>query len=95
MLEAGSLIVDSIFYPVIYKYGCEKSRLVLMSIVMLLLGIGAIASVYINTQDVYIDFAGVLHFVQTYGIYVLSIVVLVFMVLSYLLSIKFYKHKDY
>ena len=95
MLEAGSLIVDSIFYPVIYKYGCEKSRLVLMSIVMLLLGIGAIASVYINTQDVYIDFAGVLHFVQTYGIYVLSTVVLVFMVLSYLLSIKFYKHKDY
>ena len=95
MLEAGALIVDSIFYPVIYKYGCEKSRLVLMSIVMLFLGIGAIASVYINTEHIQLDLAGALNFVQTYGIYIIGILVIIFMIISYILSNIFYKHKDY
>ena len=95
MMEAGALIVDSIFYPVIYKYGCEKSRLVLMSIVMLLLGIGSILSVYMNTVQINYDFAGLLNFIQTYGIQVLGVIVLIFLILSYILSIVFYKHKDY
>lgn len=95
ILECASLIVDSIFYPVIYKYGCEKSRLVLMSIVMLFLGIGAIASVYINTEHIQLDLAGALNFVQTYGIYIIGILVIIFMIISYILSNIFYKHKDY
>ena len=95
MLELSALIVDSVFYPVIYKFGCEKSRLVMMSIVMLLLGIASILSVSVNVFDANIDFAGALNFVQTYGVYVLSVIVLTFLLLSYFLSIKFYKRKDY
>ena len=95
MTEAGALIVDSIFYPVIYKFGCEKSRLVLMSIVMLLLGIGSILSVYINTSNITLDLAGGLNFIQTYGLQVLGITVTLFLIISYILSIVFYKHKDY
>ena len=95
MMEMASLIVDSIFYPVIYKYGCEKSRLVLMSIVMLLLGLAAILSVSVNVYDANIDFQGMLSFVQNYGIYIVSAIVFVFLILSYILSYRFYRHKDY
>ncbi len=95
MMEAGALIVDSIFYPVIYKFGCEKSRLVLMSIVMLFLGISSILSVYINTANIKLDLAGALNFVQTYGVQVLGVLVIIFLIISYLLSIIFYKRKDY
>ena len=34
MLELAGLLVDAIFYPIIYKYGCEKARFVLLSIII-------------------------------------------------------------
>ena len=96
MLEGTSLLVDSIFYRVIYKVGCEKSRLVLLSIVMLLLGIGSILSVYINVFDKdFIDFVAIINFIQKNGVMVLSIVVTISIIISYFLSILFYKKRDF
>lgn len=95
MIEASALFVYSIFYPVIYKYGCEKSKYVLMSIVMVLLGILSILSVYINVinQDA-IDFNKIITFIETNGLLCISLLVIVSTIVSYLLSIKFYKNKD-
>lgn len=95
MLELASLIVDAVFYPVIYKFGCEKSRLVLMSIIMLLLGIAAIISAYINTHNIKIDLTNFVNLIQDYGVYVISIVTVIALIISYILSINFYKKKDY
>lgn len=96
MLEAASLLVDSIFYPVIYKVGCEKSRLVLMSIVMLLIGIGSVLSVYVNVFDNdFIDFVQVLKFIQNHGVVVLCSIVTVTTAIAYGLSILFYRHRDF
>ncbi len=96
MLELASVIVNSIFYPVIYKYGCEKSRFVLMSIVMLLLGVGSIFSVYINVINVQkIDFTKYINFIQEHGLNVLFVAVIIITIISYGLSILFYRHKDY
>lgn len=96
MLEGTSLLVDSIFYPVIYKVGCEKSRLVLLSIVMLLLGIGSVLSVYVNVFDKdFIDFVAIINFIQKNGVMVLSIIVTISIVISYFLSILFYKKRDF
>ncbi len=96
MLEAASLLVDSIFYPIIYKVGCEKSRLVLMSIVMLLIGIGSVLSVYINVFDNdFIDFVKILNFIQDNGIAVLCSIVSITTLISYELSILFYRHRDF
>jgi ABC-type transport system involved in multi-copper enzyme maturation permease subunit len=95
MWEFAAIFVDSIFYPVIYKFGCEKSRFVLMSVLMLLLGLGAIASVYINTQNVQIDYQGIVDFAQSYGVYALAGFVTVTFILSYIISIIVYKRKDY
>ncbi len=96
MLEISGLLVDSIFYPIIYKYGCEKSRFVLMSIVILLLGIGSILSVYVNFIDIkLIDFSKIINFIDKYGLISLSILVVVSSIISYLLSLLSYRHKDY
>ena len=95
MFEFSAVFVNSVFYPVIYKFGCEKSRLVLLSIVMLLLGIVSIASVYINTQNVKIDFEWLVNTIQTYGVYILGVFDTICLVISYFLSILFYKKKDY
>lgn len=96
MLEISSLFVDSIFYPIIYKYGCEKSRFVLMSIVMILLGIGSILSVYVNFIDIgAIDFEKIINFIDKYGLISLTILVTCSTIISFLLSILAYRHKDY
>lgn len=96
MLEGTSLLVDSIFYPIIYKVGCEKSRLVLLSIVMLLLGVGSVLSVYINIFDKdFIDFVAIINYIQKNGIKVLSVLVLVSTIISYILSNIFYKKRDF
>lgn len=96
MLEGTSLLVDSIFYPIIYKVGCEKSRLVLLSLVMLILGIGSILSVYVNVFDNdFIDFVAIINFIQNNGITVLSILVVVAIIVSYFLSIIFYRKRDF
>lgn len=96
MLEISSLLVDSIFYPIIYKYGCEKSRFVLMSIVMILLGIGSILSVYINVfKQTTLDLEGIIKFIDQYGLISLTILVIIVSIISYGLSILAYRHKDY
>lgn len=96
ILESAALIVDSIFFPIIYKFGCEKSRFVLMSIIMLLLGIMAIASVYINVINVeQIDLVGIFELINNNALPVMLVLVIVCLILSYFLSVKFFKSKDY
>ena len=96
MLESASLLVDSIFYPIIYKVGCEKSRLVLLSIVMLLLGVGSILSVYVNVFDNdFIDFVSIINYIQKNGVLVLGVIVTITTIISYFLSIIFYRHRDF
>ena len=95
MLEAASLIVDAIFYPIIYKYGCEKSRFVLMSIVMVLIGVFALLSIYINVFDNVINFESIILFIENDGLQVLSVAVVILVFISYWLSNLFYKHKDF
>ena len=96
ILESAALIVDSIFFPIIYKFGCEKSRFVLMSIIMLLLGIMAIASVYINVINVeQIDLVGIFEFINNNALPIMLVLVIVCLILSYFLSVKFFKSKDY
>lgn len=96
MMESASIIVNAIFYPVIYKVGCEKSRLVMLSIVMLLLGIGSILSVYINVFDnKYFNLIKIINFIQDRGVIVLGCAVIVSSIISYMLSILFYRHRDF
>ena len=95
MIEAAALFVYSIFYPVIYKYGCEKSKYVLMSIVMISLGVLSMFSVYINVINPdAVNMVKVMDAIEQHGLLAISILVLVSSIISYLLSIKFYKHKD-
>ena len=95
MLLFSALFVNSVFYPVIYKFGCEKSRFVLMSIVMVLLGVVACASAYINTKNIELDFKGLVDFFQSYGVYAIGGFCILAFIGSYFLSILFYRHKDY
>lgn len=96
MLELAGLFVDAIFYPIIYKYGCEKARFVLLSIVMLLLGIAAVISVSFNVFDVFeLDWEAIITWMETHGVLILSVTSLALFGISYLLSIVLFKKRDF
>lgn len=96
MLELAGLVVDAVFYPIIYKYGCEKARFVLLSIVMLLLGISAVISVSFNIFDIAkLDWESIIKWIESHGIIVLSVFSTILMIISYFLSIIFFKKRDF
>ncbi len=96
MLELSGLLVDAIFYPIIYKYGCEKARFVLLSIVMLLIGVAAIVSVSFNIFDLMkLDWEAIIEWMETHGVMVLSIITVTLFTVSYFLSLIFFKKRDF
>ena len=96
MLELAGLLVDAVFYPIIYKYGCEKARFVLLSIVMLLLGIAAVVSVSFNVFDMaQLDWEAIIKWMESNGVLVLSSITLILFTISYGLSILFFKKRDF
>ena len=96
MLELAGLVVDAVFYPIIYKYGCEKARFVLLSIIMLLLGIVAIITVTFNIIDlIHISWEPTINWIEKHGLLVLSLFSTISMVISYFVSILFFKKRDF
>lgn len=96
MLEVTGLIFDSFLYPAIYKFGCEKSRLVLMESIMVISGLVLILGDFISTLDIgTFDMEGVIDNIKKYAPYVLVACSILFTILSYFLSIYVYKKRDY
>jgi ABC-type transport system involved in multi-copper enzyme maturation permease subunit len=96
MLELAGLLVDAVFYPIIYKYGCEKARFVLLSIVMLLLGVAAVVSVSFNIFDMAkLDWESIIKWMESNGVLVLSSITLILFAISYSLSILFFNKRDF
>lgn len=69
MLEVTGLIFDSFLYPAIYKFGCEKSRLVLVESIMVILGMVLILGDFISTLDIgNFDIEGVIANIKKYAL---------------------------
>jgi len=96
MLEVTGLIFDSLLYPAIYKFGCEKSRLVLMGSIMLILGFVLLLNTYLSVLDIgTFDIEGVIDNIKKYAPYVLVVSSIILMIGSYFLSVFVYKKRDY
>jgi hypothetical protein len=63
---------------------------------MLLLGIAAVVSVSFNVFDVVeLDWEAIIKWMETHGVLILSITSLTLFGLSYILSIVFFKKRDF
>lgn len=92
-LEMVSIFINIIFYPIIYKYGCEKSRYVMTSILMILFVITSLILNIINIST--INFDKVIYFLSHFGIYIIPLIFIIMIIISYNLSIKFFLKNDY
>ena len=87
----GTLLVLSFMYPIIYKFGVEKARIVICSLVF---GIVILGSFIIK----YIDLTGIikiLNIMQDYWIIVILLFSFLLVYASYRLSLKIYLKKEF
>lgn len=92
----GISIFISMLYPLIYKYGIEKGRI---GIFILAFGIGMIGYAITKLFEVFhlsISWLKpVLIFINTYYLWLVPILSILFLFLSYLCSAHFYKKKEF
>ena len=85
------LLTISLLYPMIYKFGSEKGRLFLFAT---LFGFGTLIVTVIKLFPFTIS-DSILSFFSTYGIYLLFLFILFFVIGSYLLSCRIYAKKEF
>jgi len=89
----GISLVMSIMYPLIYKYGNEKGRLFLFIGIFLIMAVGGLI---FNTIDISgINKPAIIDFFDKFGLYLLPIVTLVILYISYSVSVRIYKNKEF
>ena len=88
----GVSIFQCLFYPVIYKFGIEKSRISIFVLVFAIVGIGAL----IAKSGINIDFLqNIEAFLDNYGTFIIPIVTIVIWCISYCISAHIYTKKEF
>lgn len=89
----GITLVVSLMYPFIYKFGNEKGRLFLFIIVFLVTALGGALFSAININE--INPPAIISFIDEYGFYIMPVLTLVMLYISYIISLKIFKNKDF
>ena len=87
----GTLLVLSIMYPIIYKFGLEKARIMIFAGVFGVVIIGGFLLEKIDLTNV----LNTLAFLENYLILILIIVMIIMVYISYFISLKIQMNKEY
>lgn len=85
----GVIIVISLLYPIIFKYGSEKGRIITMLLVIGTICISGLISKIINIPEKYINIF------NNYETVFLAIISIMCLIISYIISKKIYLKKEY
>lgn len=84
-------IIISIMYPLNFKYGSEKGRIILFTSIILLSLIATSIYHFVNLDDL----QGVFDFIENVGIVIIPILSVIFLVISYYVSKAIYLKKEF
>lgn len=85
----GVIIVISLLYPIMFKYGSEKGRIITMLLVIGTVCISGLISKIINIPEKYINIF------SNYETAFLAVISIVSLIISYIISKKIYLKKEY
>lgn len=86
---AAIFFLISIIYPVFFKYGAEKGRIVMFTFSILIFTvIGIIAKLKFKIPKSFLTFF------EDYGLYIILSIVIVMFIVSYFISLKIYRKKE-
>lgn len=86
------VIIISILYPIMFKFGSTKGRVILFVVVF---GLAAIIGLVANANTISLNTGEVLELLEKYEYIAIPVVSVILLTISYLISSKIYKNKEF
>ena len=87
----SSIIIISLLYPIVFKFGATNGRIILFAVVFGIAGIGALISNFIDMTPV----INMINELDNYALIAIPIISIILLGISYLISNKIYKNKEF
>ncbi len=89
----ATMVVNSIMYPLIFKFGIERARTIIFVLVMVFAFIGSAVTSYFSSN--YLKFEKIITLFKNYYRIIAIAVILILFVSSYLISRKIFAKKEF
>lgn len=87
----SSVIIISLLYPIVFKFGATNGRIILFAVVFGIAGIGALIAQFIDMTPI----INIINELDNYLLIVIPIISIILLGISYLISNKIYQSKEF
>ena len=84
----SSIIIISLLYPIVFKFGATNGRIILFAVVFGIAGIGALIAQFV-------DMTSIINMLDSYSLIAIPIISAILLGISYLISNKIYQNKEF
>ncbi len=87
----SSVIIVSLLYPIVFKFGATNGRIILFAVVFGIAGIGTLIARFIDMAPI----INIINKLDNYLLIVIPIIYIILLGISYLISSKIYQNKEF
>ena len=87
----SSIIIISLLYPIVFKFGATNGRIILFAVVFGIAGIGALIAQFVDTTPI----INMINRLDSYSLIAIPIISVILIGISYLISNKIYQNKEF
>lgn len=87
----SSVIIISLLYPVVFKFGATNGRIILFAVVFGIAGIGALIAQFVDMTSI----INMINKLDNYSLIAIPIISVILLEFSYLISNKIYQNKEF
>lgn len=87
----SSIIIISLLYPIVFKFGATNGRIILFAVVFGIAGIGALIAQFVDTTPI----INMINRLDSYSLIAIPIISAILLSISYLISNKIYQNKEF
>ena len=87
----SSVIIISLLYPIVFKFGATNGRIILFAVVFGIAGIGALIAQFVDTTPI----INMINRLDSYSLIAIPIISAILLSISYLISNKIYQNKEF
>ena len=87
----SSVIIISLLYPIVFKFGATNGRIILFAVVFGIAGIGALIAQFVDTTPI----INMINRLDSYALVAIPIISVILLGISYLISNKIYQSKEF
>ena len=87
----SNVIIISLLYPIVFKFGATNGRIILFAVVFGVAGIGALIAQFVDTTPI----INMINRLDSYSLIAIPIISAILLGISYLISNKIYQNKEF